>query len=255
MTKVCFLGNSHLAVLKLGWPQIEADFPHMALDYYASAGDSFDLVVSGNHIEPANEAVRTRLAYSSGKSGDIEPDYDAYVVCGLLLSSVRAMRAYREKSVEARSNGLAQADINEAGIDAIYDAMRPLLFADVLAKLRQITAAPIFLIGTPLPALERHPNLEKLGEKACSNFRTAYETASERIAKEFNAQFLRQPEETVGPIKLTTRSEFYLLGAEYVRKDKAVHAHMNVAYGAIVLRDALEHILALRSEGGDAILD
>lgn len=247
MTSICLLGNSHLAALKLGWPQIEADYPGMTLDCYASAGDSLDLVVSGNHIEPANEGVRARLAHTSGKSGDIEPGYDAYVVCGLLLSFVRAMRVYREKTAELRSSGMAPAAAKEAGIDAVCDALRPLLFADVLAKLREITAAPIFLIGTPLPALERHPNLENAGEKMRASFRAAYETASGRIAKEFKAQFLRQPQETVGPIELTTRSEFYLLGTEYVRTEKAVHAHMNAAYGAIVLKDVLERIRALEA--------
>lgn len=247
MTSVCLLGNSHLAVLKLGWPQTEADFPGMTLDYYASAGDSLDLVVSGNHIEPANEGVRTRLAYTSGKSGNIEPDYDAYVVCGLLLSFVRAMRAYREKSAEVRANGMAHMAAKEAAIDAACDSLRPLLFAEVLAKLRQITAAPIFLIGTPLPALERHPNMENFGEKMRASLRAAYETASERVAKEFDVQFLRQPEETVGPIELTTKNEFYLLGTEYARTEKAVHTHMNAAYGAIVLKDALERIRALKS--------
>lgn len=245
MTSVCLIGNSHVGALKLGWPLIEADFPGMDLDFYASAGASLDLVVSGGHIEPASEGVRARLAYTSGKSGDIEPGYDAYVVCGLLLSSLRAGRAYRVKKAEQNSKDVARATAKEACLAAARDCLRSLLFADVLAKLRQITTAPIFLIGTPLPALERHANMKKFSNGLRMSLKEAYEAASETIAGECNAQFLRQPEETVGPIELTTRSEFYLLSPEQVSQEKAVHTHMNAAYGAIVLRDVLERIRAL----------
>jgi len=247
MTSVCLIGNSHLGALKLGWPSIEAEFPQMELDFYASAGDSLGFVVSGNRLEPATDAIRQRLAYTSEKSGDIEANYDAYVVCGLLLSFVRAMQSFRQTLSTLRNSEQRYRDITVAATNNIHDLLRPLLFADVLTKLRQITKAPIYLIATPLPALERHPEIEKYGGYLKSTLLPAYHKACERIAQEFDATFLAQPSETTGPIEFTTRKEFYLLPPHNVAEEKAVHTHMNAAFGAIVLKDALERIRAVPS--------
>lgn len=242
MTSVCLIGNSHLGALKLGWPSIVAEFSKMEQDFYASAGDSLELAVSGNRLEPATHDVRQRLAYTSGKSGDIEANYDAYIVCGLLLSFARAMNAFRKTVSELRASGQTFKVITVTATDSMHESLRPLLFAEVLAKLREITKAPIYVIATPLPALERHPEFENLGGYLKSTLLPAYHTACERIVHEFNATFLPQPAETTGPLEFTTRKEFYLLPPENVAAEKAVHTHMNAAFGAIVLKDALEHI-------------
>ena len=96
MTSVCLIGNSHLAVLKLGWPDIQVRFVDidMELDFYAAAGGSLAVTVANGSLVPADDATRKRFAVTSGKSGDIEPNYSACVLCGLMLNAMTAARAY-----------------------------------------------------------------------------------------------------------------------------------------------------------------
>jgi hypothetical protein len=240
MTAICLIGNSHVGALKLGWPEIEAQFPGFMLDFYASAGQSMQLDVVDGKLVPAPD-IRKRLAATSGKDGDIEGTYDAYVVCGLTLSSMRAMHAYNAKFVEMRQ----AAQYKTAGVDDFAQAMEPALrgaiAVDVIAKLRKITKAPIFLIGTPYGAHVRHEQLwEKLkarGHEAV--VAQAYDAACKRIAAELSATFVPQPAETVAGNGFTTRETFFLFPLDYVRSEKAEHTHMNASFGAIVLRDVL----------------
>jgi len=60
MTSVCLIGNSHLAVLKLGWPDIQASFADMELDFYAAAGGSLAVTVSNGRL------VRLTMRRESG---------------------------------------------------------------------------------------------------------------------------------------------------------------------------------------------
>jgi hypothetical protein len=108
MTSICLIGNSHLAVLKLGWPDVQDQFAGMELEFYASAGASLDLAVSNGCLVPANRPTQKRLAITSGKSGEIAPDFSAYIVCGLTLSAMTAVRAFTTRLTELRDAHQAQ---------------------------------------------------------------------------------------------------------------------------------------------------
>jgi len=246
MTSVCLIGNSHLAVLKLGWPDVQAEFANVELDFYAAAGGSLELAVSNGRLVPADDPTRKRLAVTSGKSGDIEPNYSAYVICGLTLSAMTAVHAFTRRLRELQSDRGAQAATDTDFDGPVYDALRDTLAIDVLRKLREITAAPAFLIATPLPAYERHSEIWDRLTRQKQNERLArvYNAACDRLARELGATFLSQPPETIGENGLTTPAEYYLLPLDYVRTEKAPHTHMNQAYGAIILRNALEKIRA-----------
>src|SRR3569833_2998349 len=103
MTSVCLIGNSHLAVLKLGWPDIQASFADMELDFYAAAGGSVAVAVSNGCLVPADDATRKRFAITSGKNGDIAATHSAYVLCGLMLSAMTAVRAYTRRLAKLHS--------------------------------------------------------------------------------------------------------------------------------------------------------
>jgi hypothetical protein len=241
MTSVCLIGNSHVGALKLGWPEIEAQFPGFALDFYASAGQSLQLEVRDGKLVPPTPEIRKRLAATSGKSGDIEAGYDAYMVCGLTLSSMRALHACNTKFIELRRAGVEDFSL------AMEPALRGAIAVDVVAKLRKITAAPIFLIGTPYGAHVRHEQLwEKLKSRGHEEVvARAYNLACGKIAEELSAAFVPQPPETVADNGFTTREAFFLFALDYVRSEKAEHTHMNAGFGAIVLRDVLEKARAV----------
>jgi hypothetical protein len=236
MTAVCLIGNSHVGALKLGWPEIEPQFPGFTLDFYASAGQSMQLEVRDGKLVPPTPEIRRRLAATSGKDGDIEAGYDAYVVCGLTLSSMRALHAYDAKFAALRHAGV------EDFARAMEPALRGAIAVDVIAKLRKITKAPIFLIGTPYGAHVRHEQLwEKLKSRGHEEVvARAYNATCNKIAEELSAAFVPQPPETVADNGFTTREAFFLFPLDYVRSEKAEHTHMSAAFGAIALRDVLE---------------
>jgi hypothetical protein len=84
--------------------------------------------------------------------------------------------------------------------------LRDALAIEILRKLREITAAPVFLIATPLPAYERHVEIWDRLTSHKQNERVArvYYAACDRLAREFGATFLPQPPETIGENGLTT---------------------------------------------------
>ena len=243
MPSICLIGNCHVANLKLGWPAIEADFAGFALTFFASDGLSLNVEIVDGRLVAPDPDIRARMALTSRSDGDIAPVYDAYVVCGLALSSMRALRTVKRTRAELREAG------REASAAAIAAGMEPTIRAsiaiDVIAKLRQLTSNPIFLIATPLTAYERHADLWD-GMRAAGRIdllMSAFNLACSSVAAECNAIFVPQPQETVGPFPLTTRPEFYRLPPEEVRKERAHHTHMNQAFGSIVLRDVLQRIM------------
>jgi hypothetical protein len=242
MTSVCLIGNSHVGALKLGWPEIEAQFPGFTLDFYATAGQSMELEVHDGRLVPATEPVRKRLAVTSGKNGDIEAGYDAYVVCGLTLSAMRALHAYNTRFTELRQAGRHKTAGIEDFAPAMELALRGAIAVDVAAKLRRITQAPVFLIATPYGAHVRHEHLwERLSARGHDEIvERAYDMACRKIAGESSVTFVPQPAETVDSNGFTTREAFFLFPLDYVRNERAEHTHMNAAFGAIVLRDVLE---------------
>lgn len=246
MTKVCLIGNSHVGALKLGWPQIQAQFPGIELVFFASAGLSITFEVLDGKLVCPDPRARHRMAVTSEREGDIEPNYDAYVLCGLALSSMRAFRAHSAKRMEFRAAGKALGSSVEDYVAAMEPAIRDTIAIDVTAKLRTLTRAPIFVIATPLPARERHVELwGRLKEnKQEATVVQAYNAACTNVAGEYGAIFVPQPAETTDETGLTTRNRFYLLRPDQVAEEKSLHTHMNPDFGAIVLRDALERVEA-----------
>lgn len=245
MTNVCLIGNSHVANLKLALPEVQPEFPDVRTTFFVSDGLSMELEVADGQLRGREEHVRRFMALSSGTDGDIAPVYDAYVICGLTLSSLRAIRTLRATLDALRAEGRARdarvEDIAQ-GMDA---TVRKSLAYGALTKLRTLTDAPVFVIATPHAAYERHAAMwdSQLIAPRIAMLAEAFNLACTLAMEEHNATFVPQPAETVGPNALTTRPQFYRLTPDEVRAENAHHAHMNAAFGAIVLRDVLNRMV------------
>jgi hypothetical protein len=215
--------------------------------FFASDGLSMQVEVSDGMLVAPNCRIRERMAMTSKTDGDIAPRYDAYVVCGLGLSSIRAIRTVSPTMAARRDAGLKTPATVEDIARGMEPPLRGAIAIDVISKLRQLTQNPILLIATPLSAHERHPEIwGPMDARNRVDFAAAaYHAACRRIAREYDAVFVPQPAQTVGPNALTTRPEFYRSPPEQAKLEKDHHAHMNCAFGAIVLRDILQRISAL----------
>lgn len=242
MPIVCLIGNSHVANLKKALPAVAPDFPGIETIFFASDGTSMELDIVSGKLAARAAHVRERMAMTSKTDGDIAPVYDAYVACGLTLSSMRAIRAFQRARKEAGPR--PKASTAEEIAEIMAPAVHASLALDITSKLRQLTSAPIFVIATPLTAHERHSELWQNLEKRdrVGLLAAAFMLACSKAAEANKAIFVPQPPQTVGPNALTTRPEFYLLTPEQTKAERAHHAHMNTAFGAIVLRDVLERV-------------
>lgn len=243
MPRVCLIGDSHLAALKLGWPRIQPQFPGMTLVFYAVPASLLHVEIVGGKLVAPEERIRKRLARTSEGDGDIGPDHDVYVLCGLELALMKALRGFFAKRAAARAAGAVYGNkVGDLAL-AMEPALRDTIACDVAAKLRQLTKAPLFLIANPLPAYERHAEQwERLKKR--EHIAEACEIACKKIAADHAAIFIPQPAETVDATGLTTRNTYYLLPPDQVARETTPHTHMNADYGAIILRDALEKIEA-----------
>ncbi|HWA89331.1 MAG TPA: hypothetical protein VG889_04810 [Rhizomicrobium sp.] len=246
MITVCLIGNSHVANLKKALPSVAPDFPGIETAFFASEGVSMELDIVDGKLRGRAQHVRDRMAMTSGTDGDIAPIYDAYVACGLTLSSMRAIRAFHKMLKDSEPAVRKKRFTPEEVAEIMAPAIRGSLAIAAVDKLRRLTQAPIFVIATPLAAYERHDELwqglEKRGRLEL--LEAAYTLACTGEAAAHGAVFVPQPLETIGPNVLTTRPEFYLTSPEAVKDEAAQHAHMNTAFGAIVLRDVLARIAA-----------
>jgi len=108
MTSVCLIGNSHLAVLKLGWPNIQASFADMELDFYAAAGGIIGRCRFERLPSSGRRCDAKAVCHHQRKNGDIAPTHSAYVLCGLMLSAMTAVRAYTRRLAKLHSAGQAR---------------------------------------------------------------------------------------------------------------------------------------------------
>ena len=88
MKRVCVLGNSHLAAVKLGWNQRAAAHPDLHCDFFGAPKNGMaEVAFEDGLIVPQNEAVRAAFAMTSGGRESVQlRDYDCVVAVGLGFS-------------------------------------------------------------------------------------------------------------------------------------------------------------------------
>jgi len=65
--KLCIIGNSHLAAIKLGWDQVGAEFPWLQPQFFGARADALlDLHAEGGRLVPATPDLAAKIAYVSG---------------------------------------------------------------------------------------------------------------------------------------------------------------------------------------------
>lgn len=83
--KICVLGNSHVASLKLGLDKLSASQKNVEMVFFASRGGALGaLRLEGHRLVPANDNLAKAIAHTSGGKSEVALDeYDAFLVYGL----------------------------------------------------------------------------------------------------------------------------------------------------------------------------
>jgi hypothetical protein len=87
MTRICVLGNSHVASLKLGWDSLKTQYPNVDITFFANRQRRMEaLQVEKGKLVPDNEALKTAIAYTSNGLTSIDSrKFDLYLLYGLDL--------------------------------------------------------------------------------------------------------------------------------------------------------------------------
>lgn len=241
--KICVVGNSHLAAIKLGWDISPLKDEHQATFFGASGLGLKCLTVVEGALQPTDEVVATSFGRTAGRQ-TIEGDYDLFVIVGCSIGTPNGLATFKTHQTDEihRESGSAHL-ISESCLTA---TMRGLiehsLATNVAGKIRQISSAPIALLPSP------NISHDVLGDKNAdfwrmSDIRVRASDHYWRLADEILSPSMtvcRQPEETVVDGVFTE--------AAYSRNAKRIWAadpaatqpptdrlHMNAEFGALHL--------------------
>jgi hypothetical protein len=239
--KLCVIGDSHIAALKLAWPeagQIAAGIEPTWFWLHASAVRS--LRFHGDRVSPRDRETRMHLLASSGTARLQISDYDAFLVVGLMLRPFDAARvARRSRKDSDLKSGMRRTCRAAPGI--------------VLAKaLRRRTARPIVVMPAPVPsrAVLTAPGTEVVWMTRDGRTRliALYRAALQAVAAAAGLQ-VAFPPNSMSPGGVLR--DAYATGA--TKRGRPDFRHGNSAYGARVLQFVLPTLVSGMAAPGDSV--
>ena len=243
MTRVCFIGDSHVATLKFGLSSIAEDFPNIEATFFASYGKTMqNLELSGNRIVAGNESLASSLERTSNGRTAIDDNFDVYFIHGLELSLAVPLLMIRDLKTDPTLPEWPPQDGDDSFRKGLRTTLRRSISGRILKMLREITRAPVFLSPAPVSS-QQLPALRERLVRCEENMRLVemFETECNALARRMNAIFIPQPLVTRDADGVATRPVYSQSPARFnaalaVVEDKS---HMNAEYGAAVLRDFL----------------
>jgi hypothetical protein len=242
MSRICMIGDSHLAALKLAWSTLSAEFPDLTLDFFAAPGKTMDgLSVADGQLVPGSHPLAGSLKLTSGGKTSIDGLYDRYVIHGLELGIAFALEISRKYRAERHATDWRTPISDDCFAEAVCGAARATVAGRTLAKLREITKAPILVLPAPMADAKNQKVRQTLVEAGeARDVVRLFGAGCERLAASAGARFLPQPESTLDADGIGTKASFSSSPARFhAELARADNSHMNTAYGEAVLRHAL----------------
>jgi hypothetical protein len=228
--RVCVIGNSHSACLKLAWDSLRVRYPQIALTFFAQRGAGIaDMELHDGALVPTSEALKKAITHTSGGHSQIDiQDFDVVLLVGLtcgypLVASHYSYAAARQTLLDLTPRTVA---------------------FDLIEKIRQISDIPIFVAHQPLRG--------HFGDSGCGNdlgpYRRLIDTLNDELMQDVGAVLLRQPAQTITNC-FFTRPEFAIgsmrldIGSDSAGAEAAnPNSHMNARFGDIYLSTHLPAI-------------
>ena len=232
MRRICFIGNSHVAAIKLAWDDFAKEFPEVDIRFFAATRHATDgLLVNSGRLVPETSRLADQIALTSNGHREISPeDYDIFVSYGGLSLNTGSTNSDCYSSELRRQVILGRANDS--------------LTTTHVKRLRQITEKPIVVAPAPL-----HVRANKVTSPALLPLPEAMHLLNQSILSELRVDFADQPAETLLD-QTATKSEFSVGSTrlDSLQRFKEEHAdgevrHMNAAYGTLWLRTHLPCLL------------
>lgn len=233
MKRVCVLGNSHAACLKLAWDEGHHLHSQFSLTFFADRrAGLMGLQPRDGMLVPDSERLRSIIEYTSGGLSEVDLQaYDAVLVVGLQVQAYP--HADRSFSAAAVRRWLIDRTPRTGGFD-------------LAKKVRQVSGIPAFVVHQPLEtvvAAEVDVDLRI--------YRNSIQVLNEEFFQKLNVPVFAQPEQTITNGFYTKRT--YASNAkkldighdEVSDVPSGDRRHMNALYGAVVLSTFLPQIVGL----------
>jgi hypothetical protein len=245
MRRICVIGDSHVAALKLGWEALRAELPGLQLDFYAAPKPHMGgFAVEDGKLIATTATLKKFLEQTAEGRFSIDGSYALYLVCGIGAGIETVVPAVKKLLTGDFETG--EEDPDDQARRAFARLLRDAEASVFLEKVRAITEAPVALIAKPFGSAGV---LAKMLRAAGEDRRVVdlYEQAFDRVLrKRSRARFLSQPAETLGDSPLATAEQFFRQPARLAVQDaEGDGRHANGDYGAIVLRSALTRMAVL----------
>ncbi len=223
--KLCVIGNSQMAVLKLAWDRIGAEFPAVTMQFFGASGAHLEaLDVAQDRLVPRNPDLAAKLRFTSGGDEAIAPArHDAVLLAGLNHNL---------------GPGLAPGYSQAVQRAAALDGFRATLCGQVFAQVRQ--AAPqVPVLVMPNPLRRRAPRTDSPALQPYADRLATLRAALQGVWS--GVDVIGQPPATI--VAETWTDAAYGVDAVGLDQGRGVRSkgedditHMNVAYGEAVLR-------------------
>lgn len=239
---LCFIGNSHLAAIKLAWDDVGHRYPELEVDFFGSRRDKLaSAQLNGALIEPCDVTVKKTFLLTAGVPAIDTRKYDGFFIFSAGFSFTWLAQLYRQYRIprfNARSSYLISESCFERAGRSLLEATPAMHLVRLIHSVRD--DAPIVISAEPLPAppsKERaaHPLQEghdeasvyEIFQRICAGMETPWlSIKTQSDSTRFDTIFTKA-EYSQGSVRLSPG-----LNVEHSSDDRR---HMNRIYGAEVI--------------------
>ena len=251
MSKICFIGNSHLGCIKRAWDQMRPEYPGVKIDFFIDRSAGTTPLRIGRTAQDATELPD--ILIEEGKVALLKTgDYSRAYVFSMEFSIVRLASLYAGYRSDDQRPGekqhLISRDFYHAAANAALKATRA---AEVAKTLTKYGAGAVSIVEQPRPSeyITGAPADAMIQFRAAladaETIETMYRRAALTACGQLGVNLIRQPEETILQPMLS-KGQYCLAdihdqseGSWYARGD---FIHMNPDYGRLVMTDILAKV-------------
>ncbi len=266
-SKLCFMGNSHLAAVKDGHKRYGGKWTDLAATFIGAHDELLlQTSVDGGVLRPRTKDTITSFERLGMPMETDLNAQDAIVItgCGMALSRAAFIyakaRYFDLPSISARDSfeGLDFALVSKAAFAAMLQGILMRTLAGKLVRhLSHGTKTPILVASQPRTGIAL---MEDRGKTSLGGVKTAiwqgdaaqlsrdYDSNASVICEAMGATFLQQPPQTITRDVLTlpafTKGAIRLSGQDRLAQPQDDILHANAAYGSLIIEQALRQTRA-----------
>ena len=262
MLRVCILGDSHSAALKLAYDDIAADHPDIHVSYFVGTGGAIRFVeLNDGRISFQREYAAEKARELCGHDTITVADYDVFICPGMMSKLNRILYGLKQHRLIGTGDPSPHLASRAVYIDVCLENYRQSSLSTVLSLLAEAGGPPTFVLLKPLVGanvLDR-PKSDGVSSvyaelRQNPDYRNqvigVFEEALQRVLPDFAKYFPQPPETTLDGVLTDAR---YSVGSERWDDVKGAHEdedfkHMNKDYGHAMWSVLLPHLKAMQQK-------